>query len=97
MARIEFHDPSGTLTVSQPHAARIETLNGKKIGFLSNEQWQAHRMLPLLKGLIEKDFPGVEILPIDTFPQGNAEIPKESTAALIMQSGVDAVIVGNAS
>ena len=95
--RVEFHDPAGTLEVTQAHAARIDTLSGKRIGFLTNEQWQAHRMLPMLKSLIEKDFPGAEVLPIDAFPQGNAEIPKESTAALVMAADVDAVIVGNAS
>lgn len=95
--RFEFHDPSGTLAVTQSHAARVNTLAGKKIGFLSNEQWQAHRMLPLLKTLIETDHPGAEVLPVDAFPQGNTEIPKESTAALVQELGVDAVIVGNAS
>ena len=54
-------------------------------------------MLPMLKTLIERDFPGAEVLPVDCFPQGNAEIPKESTAALIKAADVDAVIVGNAS
>ena len=95
--RFEFHDPAGTLEVTQSHAARIDTLAGKRVGFLTNEQWQAHRMLPLLRSLIEKDFPGAEVLPIDRFPQGNAEIPKESTAALVKATEVDAVIVGNAS
>ena len=95
--RFEFHDPAGTLEVTQSHAARINSLAGKRIGFLTNEQWQAHRMLPVLKSLIEKDFPGAEVLPIDAFPQGNAEIPKETTAALVMAADVDAVIVGNAS
>jgi len=95
--RFEFHDPTGMLEVTQSHASRVQTLAGKKIGFLSNEQWQAHRMLPLLKELIEKDFPGAQVLPVDAFPIGNAEIPKESTAALVKALEVDAVIVGNAS
>ena len=95
--RFEFHDPAGALEVTQAHAQRIDTLSGKRIGFLSNEQWQAHRMLPLLKSLIETDYPGAEVLAIDRFPQGNAEIPKASTAALIKAADVDAVIVGNAS
>lgn len=95
--RFEFHDPTGTLEVTQSHAARVTSLAGKKIGFLTNEQWQAHRMLPLLKELIEQDFPGAEVLPVDKFPIGNAEIPKESTAALVQALDVDAVIVGNAS
>jgi hypothetical protein len=97
MVTLEFHDPSGTLEVSQPFAPRLDTLQGKRIGFVSNEQWQAYRMLPALKEMLEKDFPGIEVLPIDTFPQGNNLIPTEETAAAVAKSGVDAVIVGNAS
>ena len=70
---------------------------GKRIGFVSNEQWQAFRMLPLLKTLLERDFAGIEVLPINTFPQGNALIGNEETAAEVKRSGVDAVIIGNAA
>jgi len=95
--RFEFHDPAGSLQVSQAHAPRVDALDGKTIGFLSNEQWQAHRMLPLLKELIETDFPGTRVLPVDAFPTGNAEIPRDATAAAVRAAGVDAVIIGNAS
>ena len=97
MIKLEFHDPAGVLEVTQPHAPRLDSLAGKRIGFVSNEQWQAYRMLPLLKTLIETDFPGIEVLPIDAFPQGNAVIGSEETTALVKASGVDAVIIGNAA
>ncbi|MDP2707266.1 MAG: hypothetical protein Q8O70_07155 [Burkholderiales bacterium] len=97
MVTLEFHDPSGTLEITHPHARRLATLEGKRIGFVSNEQWQAYRMLPLLKEMLEADFPGIEVLPVDTFPQGNALIGNEETAALVKKSGVDAVIVANAA
>jgi hypothetical protein len=97
MTKIEFHDPSGTLEVTQPFAPRVDTLAGKRIGFVSNEQWQAFRMLPLLRDLLKTDFPTAELLPIDAYPQGNVLIPTEETAALVKKSGVDAVIVGNAA
>ena len=97
MTRLEFYDPSGSLEVTQPHAPRLATLEGKRIGFVSNEQWQAYRMLPMLKEFLEKEVPGVTVLPIDTFPQGNQLIGEEETARLVKQSGVDAVIVGNAA
>jgi hypothetical protein len=97
MVTLEFHDPSGTLEVTQPFAPRLDTLAGKRVGIVTNEQWQAYRMLPKLKALLEQDFPGVEVLPVDAFPQGNALIGTEETARLVKQSGVDAVIVGNAS
>ena len=97
MVTLEFYDPSGALEVSQPHAARLASLAGKRIGFVSNEQWQAYRMLPILKEAMEADFPAIEVLPIDAFPQGNGLIGNEETAALVKKSGVDAVIVGNAA
>ena len=97
MVSLEFHDPSGAIAVRQPHAPRLDGLAGKRIGFVSNEQWQAFRMLPLLKKLLEADFPGIEVLPLDAFPQGNAVIGSEETAAQVKQSGVDAVIIGNAA
>ena len=97
MIEVEFHDPSGAIEVKQPHARRLPTLERARIGFVSNEQWQAYRMLPKLKALLEADFPGIEVLPIDAFPQGNAVIGSEETAALVKQSGVHGVIIGNAA
>ena len=97
MVKLEFHDPSGALGATQPYAPRLTTLASKRIGFLSNEQWQAYRTLPLLKRLLEQDFPGIEVLPIDAFPQGNANISTEETAELVKRSGVDAVVIGNAA
>jgi hypothetical protein len=97
MVTLEFHDPSGTVEVKRSHAPRLSTLEGKRIGFVSNDQWQAHRMLPRLKALLETDFAAIDVLPVDAFPQGNAVIGSEETAALVQASGVDAVIVGNAA
>ena len=97
MVTLEFHDPSGQLEVSVPFAKRLDTLEGKKVGIVTNDQWQAYRMLPMLKEFLEKEVPGVTVLPIDTFPQGNALIGEEETARLVKASGVDAVIVGNAA
>jgi Asp/Glu/hydantoin racemase len=54
-------------------------------------------MLPMLKEMLEQDFKDIEVLPIESFPQGNALIGTEETAKAVKQSGVDAVIIGNAS
>ena len=97
MVKLDFYDPSGGIEVTQPHAPRLDALAGKRIGIVTNEQWQAFRTLPLLKKLFEQDFPGTEVLAIDAFPQGNALIGEEETARLVRNSGVDAVIVGNAA
>ena len=97
MNTLAFHDPSGAIEVKQPFAPRVAGLAGKRVGFVSNDQWQAFRMLPLLKSLLEADFPGIEVLPLDAFPQGNAVIGSEEAAAAVKQSGVDAVVIGNAA
>ncbi|HTD90173.1 MAG TPA: hypothetical protein VK663_05890 [Burkholderiales bacterium] len=97
MVQLEFYDPSGAIEITQPHAPRLKAIAGKKIGIVTNEQWQAFRTLPLIKALFEKDFPDVEILPIDAYPQGNALIGEEETAKRVKDSGVDAVIIGNAA
>lgn len=97
MVKLEFFDPSGTLEKAKPHAPRLDTLAGKRIGFVSNEQWQAFRMLPLIKEMLEKDFPGIDVLPIDHYPQGNKLIGNAEVAKLVKESDVDAVIIGNAA
>ena len=97
MVKLEFYDPAGAIEITQPHAPRLDAIAGKKIGIVTNEQWQAYRTLPLIKSFFEEDFPDVEILPIDAYPQGNALIGEDETAKLVQQSGVDAVIIGNAA
>ena len=95
--KLEFYDPSGTLEITQPFAPRLSTLEGKRIGIVTNDQWQAYRMMPALKSMLEADFKGVEVLPVDAYPQGNLLIGTEETAKAVQKSGVDAVIIGNAS
>ena len=97
MVTLEFHDPSGQLEVTQPFAPRLDTLEGKRIGIVTNDQWQAYRMMPKLKSMLEEDFKGIEVLPVDAYPQGNLLIGTEETAKAVKKSGVDAVIIGNAS
>jgi hypothetical protein len=97
MVDLEFYDPSGRLEITHRHASRLPTLSGKRIGILSGEQWQAHRTLPMLKAIIEADFPDVEVLPIETFPQGEHAVGADDTIRQVKQSGVDGMIIGNAA
>ena len=97
MVTIVFHDPAGTLDAAAPYATRLSSLAGKRIGLLSNAKWQAYRMLPMIKQWLEADFPDIEVLSEDSYPQGNMLIGSEEVAQQIKQSGVDAVIIGNAA
>ena len=42
-------------------------------------------------------FPGIEVLPVDAFPQGEHAVGADSTIAQVKASGVDGVIIGNAA
>jgi hypothetical protein len=97
MITLEFYDPSGRTEVTRLHAPRLDTLEGKRIGLLSNDQWQAYRTLPMIKTCLEGDFPGCEVLPIDTFPQGISQIAGRKAVDSVKAAGVDAVIIGNAA
>ena len=95
--QLEFYNPAGATEITKSHAPRLSSLAGKRIGFLSNGDWQSFRSLPLLKQHLEADFPGIELLPLDTFPEGTEVIPEDSTIEAVRNSGVDGVIVGNAA
>jgi hypothetical protein len=97
MVELEFYDPSGCLEITEQFATRLPSLEGKRIGFLSGDQWQAHRTLPMLKALMESDFPGIEVLPIDRFPQGEHAVGADSTIRQVKDSDVDGMIIGNAA
>ena len=60
MDALEVFDPSGAIEVTQLHAPRLDNLNGKTIGFISNDMWQAHRMLPLQSGALNSSGPVFE-------------------------------------
>jgi hypothetical protein len=68
---MEVYDPSGSTEITQLHAPRLDSLDGKKIGLLSNDAWQAHRTLPLVGQMIKAEFPTAEIVPYEEFPMGN--------------------------
>lgn len=97
MVNLEFYDPSGRIEITQRHARRLGSLAGRRIGMLSGDQWQAHRTLPMLKSMMEADFPGIDVLPIDTFPQGEHAVGADATIRQVKDSGIDGVIIGNAA
>jgi hypothetical protein len=97
MPQIVLYDPTGSTEISVAHAPRPDTLNGKRVAFLTNEQWQAYFALPALKAQIEADFPGAEVLEVDAFPKGNDQISSDRMAVMLKEQRIDAVIIGNAA
>jgi hypothetical protein len=97
MDALEVFDPSGATEVTRLHAPRLQNLDGKTIGFLSNDMWQAHRMLPLLRNWISENYPDATLIAESEFPMGNTLMDTDNAVDQLVERGVDAVIIGNAS
>ena len=95
MQTLDVFDPSGATEITRLHAPRLDSLEGKKLAFLSNDMWQAHRMLPALREMFEAS--GAEVIPETEFPMGNVLIDRDETVDQIAARGVDGVVIGNAS
>ncbi len=92
----QVYDPTGAMEITELHAPRLDTLAGKTICELSNDSWQAHRVLPEVRRLLQAKFPSAKFIPYTEFPMGNNGIDSEKTADLVVKKGCQAVIIGNA-
>jgi hypothetical protein len=97
MVTLNVFDPSGAREITRLHAARLDSLNNKNIAMLSDDMWQAHRILPLIREYLESNFPGIEVLPETAFPMGNTAMDRDETTRMLVERGIDAVVVGNAA
>ena len=97
MVSFQVFDPSGATEITQLHASRLPSLANKNVAMLSDDMWQAHRMLPLIQEHLEATYPGIEVIPATEFPMGNTAMDRDETADLLVKRGVDAVVVGNAA
>jgi hypothetical protein len=94
---LEVFDPSGATEITKLHAARLNGVDGKTIALLSDDMWQSHRMLPLIKERLEAQYPNITVIPETEFPMGSRAIDDEAVADMMVAKGVDGVVVGNAS
>ncbi len=97
MVSLDVYNPSGATEITRLHAPRLESLANKNIALLSDDMWQAHRILPLIRDHLQATYPDLEIIPETAFPMGSTAMDRDDTADLFVERGVDAVIVGNAA
>ena len=64
---------------------------------ISDDMWQSHRMLPMIKEMLEARYSDITVIPETEFPMGNTAIDRDETVDMLVERGVDAVVVGNAS
>ena len=94
---LELFDPTGAFEITQLFSARLDTLEGKTICMLTNHSWEADRMFPLIRELLQDQFPTATIIPYSEFPTlSTVEKEAVAIAAQIKEAGCDAAIVGNA-
>ena len=90
---LEVFDPTGAIEAPLTFAKRLDTLAGKKIAQVGHS-WEADRVHPLIKELLEKEFPTVQIIP-------HTDMPDYTDLKLLLKSveenKCDAVIFGNAA
>jgi hypothetical protein len=97
MVALHVFDPSGATEITRLHAPRLDSLDNKNIAMLSDDMWQAHRILPMIREYLEANFSGIEVIPETEFPMGSVPMDRDETADILVERGVDAVVVGNAS
>ena len=97
MVALHVFDPSGATEITRLHAPRLDSLDNKNIAMLSDDMWQAHRILPMIREYLEANFNGIEVIPETEFPMGSVPMDRDETADMLVERGVDAVVVGNAS
>jgi hypothetical protein len=97
-ATIEVLDPSGAFEVTTLFAPRLDTLDGKTICFLSDDEWMSWRTFPLLEELLTQQYPTIKIIRETEFPtDGDHRYPDfEAHPDILKEMGCDAAIVGNA-
>jgi len=97
---LELYDPTGAVEVTQLHAPRLADLNGKTICELSDGTWEDHRTFPLIRELLQKQFPTAKFIPYTEFPHGSGPagylMDDDKVADMVKKRGCQAVITGNA-
>ena len=95
---IETLDPCGSVAITQHFVDRLDTLEGKTIAFVTNDDWESARTFPLIEDLLKAKYPGITIIREDNFARGVNDITKDDNgiAEVMATMNIDGVILGNA-
>ena len=95
---IEVYSPTGAIEVTQLFSPRLSDLHGKTICELSNDSWEAQRTFPIIRELLQRQFPTAKIIPYTEFVRGKSELENaEDIGDIVVKKGGQAVITGNAA
>ena len=95
---LKVYNPTGTIETTQLHAPRLDTLAGKTICELSNDRWEYNRIFPVVRELLQKQFPTAKILPYTEVIWLRPKIENlEHVSKVVKEKGCQAVITGMAA
>ena len=103
MEDLSVISPIGAEAVEAKNLAkRLDTLNGKVVAEVWNEDFKGDIMFPIYRELLKERFPDVKIVPYTEIPcaslKGTPSYQREvlnSIIAALKEKGADAVIAGN--
>ncbi|MFT4146735.1 MAG: hypothetical protein QM644_20015 [Mobilitalea sp.] len=103
METLSVISPIGAEAVEQKNLAkRLDTLNGKVVAEVWNEDFKGDIMFPIYRELLKKRFPDVRIIPYTDIPRaslkGTPSYQRQvlnEIIAVLKDKGADAVITGN--
>ena len=103
METVSVISPVGAEAVEPKNLAkRLDTLDGKVVAEVWNEDFKGDIMFPIYRELLKERFPDVKIVPYTDIPRaslkGTPSYQKEvldSIMAALRAKGADAVITGN--
>ena len=108
--KMEVANPLGHSTIKPVSLApRLGTLNGKRICELSSNMYNAQISFPILRELLRKRYPDIQVIPFNEMNEGlpestvmtysgmiaDQERKTNAAVSLAKIKGCDAVIVGN--
>lgn len=99
----EVLSPLGEETLKEVTASpRLPDLNGKTIGQIWNGMFHGDISFPIIQEMLEKQYPGVKVVPYTEFPiqyiHGSTEKLHERVDTIVRlakEKGCDALIIGN--
>ena len=103
MENLAVISPIGAEAVEQKNLAkRLDTLNGKVVAEVWNEDFKGDIMFPIYRELLKERFPDVKIVPYTDIPfaslKGTPSYQRQvlnDIIATLKAKGADAVITGN--
>ena len=103
MEKISVISPAGAEAVEPKNIAkRLDTLNGKVVAEVWNEDFKGDIMFPIYREMLRERFPDVKIVPYTDIPRaslkGTPSYQREvldGIIAALKAKGADAVITGN--